>query len=189
MDTASQVSVRAAFTSAAFTSQSGSFLQPFAELDERAYGVEPMKFDGVVVTQLKDRRPAWERHGVRCWRSAELASDGWFVVEHCLESEGQSVVRQWVAPTFQECQRLLRVEGAHWSKVMAYLRLPLSVASGFVFAEVAEVYEAVRSGNLVIRFVDGFSVFTLPAVTGTVSNGPDIDDLRLVFSKGAKQTF
>ena len=143
-----------------------------------------MRFNGVISTEVRDRSAEHEVRGTRCWRSAEIVSEGWFVVEHCLPSDGKSIVRQWVAPTFRECQRILRVEGAHWTRVMAYLRVPLSVVSGYIFAEVEEVHEVVATGSLVLRFMDGMTVMTSPPDSGIDPFGHRIEDMRLLFRKG-----
>lgn len=68
-----------------------------------------MNVDGVIRTQLRDQTFGQEERGARCWRSAELVGDGWFVVEHCLASEGVREVRQWIATSINECTRLTSV--------------------------------------------------------------------------------
>lgn len=142
-----------------------------------------MKFDGVIRTQLRDQSFEQDERGARCWRSAELVSDGWFVVEHCLVSEGVREVRQWIATSITECARLIRADEAQWSRLLAYLRAPLSAGQGFVFAEVTEAHEVGSSGRLLLRFADGTTVLTPGHDGESALKMLNAEELRLVFSK------
>lgn len=142
-----------------------------------------MSFDGVIRTQLRDQSFEQDERGARCWRAAELASDGWFVVEHCQVIEGVRQVRQWIATSINECARLMRADGAQWSRLMAYVRAPLSAAQGFIFAEVTEVHEVGSSGRLLLRLVDGMTILTPGNDSDSAHRLLQCEELRLVFSK------
>lgn len=142
-----------------------------------------MNVDGVIRTQLRDQAFGQEERGARCWRAAELVGDGWFVVEHCLASEGVREVRQWIATSINECTRLMRADGVQWSRLLAYLRAPLSAGQGFMFGEVAEAHEVGSSGRLLLRFADGMTVLTPSHDGESALKTLDSEVLRLVFSK------
>lgn len=124
-----------------------------------------------------------EERGVRSWRAAELVGDSWFVVEQCIDVNGTLEVRQWVVTAFQEWGRMLASEAIQWSRVLAYVRLPLSAGAGFVFGELADLHEVKSSGRRLLRFTNGTTVMVGPRDEAESHYQVGTEELRLVFSK------
>lgn len=124
-----------------------------------------------------------EERGVRNWRAAELVGDAWFVIEHCIDVDGTLEVRQWVVTAVQEWGRMLASEAIQWSRVLAYVRLPLSAGAGFVFGELADLHEVKSSGRRLLRFTNGTTVMVGPRDESETHRQFGTEELRLVFSK------
>jgi hypothetical protein len=137
-----------------------------------------------VRTLLKDLSPEDdEERGVRSWRAAELVGEAWFVVEHCVDVGGTLEVRQWVVTAVQDWSRLLVAEAVQWSRVLAYVRLPLSAGAGFVFGELADLHEMKSSGRRLLRFTNGTTVMVGRHDGSSSDVQFGAEELRLVFSK------
>jgi len=145
-----------------------------------------MRVDGVIRTQLKEQLAgaddAPDERGVRAWRTAELVGECWFLVEHCFDVDGVRTVRRWIATSVGECERLLSADGAEWSCLFAYLRVPFSSGPGFVFDEVTEIHEVGSEGRLLFRFLNGATVL-MPHQGRSVDAITNPEELRPVFQK------
>ena len=147
-----------------------------------ANGTAEMNTDGVIKTSLKDQVVgADDERGARAWRSAELVAEEWFLVERCTNCGGEMQLRRWISTSIQECGRLLGAAGAQWSRLMAYVRVPQSTGTGFMFGEVADIHELPSDGTRVLRFTNGM---TLVLGGGTMKNGSFAAELLIpVYSK------
>lgn len=138
---------------------------------------------GVIRTLLKNQRLADDdERGARHWRSAELVGDDWFLAEHCAEGPDGLVVRQWISVSVQECVSLLRLEMAQWSRLLAYVRVPLSAGCGYVFGEVLEVHESRINGARLLRFTNGMTILRAGHGGPHGETAPRAEELELVFA-------
>lgn len=147
-----------------------------------------MSSKSVIKTLLKNQRLADEdERGTRHWRSAELVGGDWFLAEHCAEGPDGLVVRQWISVSVQECVTLLRSELAQWSRLLAYVRVPLSAGSGYVFGEVLEVHESRSNGARLLRFANGMTILRAGPGSPNRDAAPRAEELELVFAAAPRQ--
>lgn len=137
----------------------------------------------VIKTLLKNQRLSDEdERGARHWRSAELVGDDWFLAEHCVEGPDGLVVRQWISFSIHECVALLRSELAQWSRLLAYVRVPFSAGSGYVFGEILEVHESRVNGARLLRFTNGMTILRAGRRGTNRTAAAPADELELVFA-------
>jgi hypothetical protein len=142
-----------------------------------------MSRDASIKTQLKDQRLGDEARGERLWRSAELVGESWYLVERCVEVDGHLVVRKWIAASIHECARLLNANECQWSRLLAYVRVPLSAGAGFVFGEVTDVHELSMNRGELVRFTNGMTVLLEGAGLSDKACASRTEELRMVFTR------
>jgi hypothetical protein len=96
------------------------------------------------------------QRGSRTWSQAEIPGDIWFMLEtHMLEPGGKYSERHVVIPDFWEARNAYRISLHDRATLYAFVRAPVDVPSGHLFAPLADVSHVEEGDVLVLRFKSG----------------------------------